>query len=40
MAGTTILEKRLATEKKKISIMEHALSASAGAYYIVYFKAD
>ena len=40
MAGTTILEKRLATEKKKMSIMEHALSASAGAYYNVYFKDD
>lgn len=31
--GTTMLERQLATYKKKIKIMEHALSASAGAYY-------
>lgn len=29
----TVLEKQLETYKKKIKIMEHALSASAGAYY-------
>ena len=31
--GITVLEKELETYKKKIKIMEHALSASAGAYY-------
>ncbi len=31
--GTTVLEQQLETYKKKIQIMEHALSASAGAYY-------
>ena len=31
--GATVLEKRIETYKKKIKIMEHALSASAGAYY-------
>ncbi|MGN0368024.1 MAG: response regulator [Wujia sp.] len=31
--GKTILELQLETYKKKIEIMEHALSASAGAYY-------
>lgn len=29
----TVLEKQIETYKKKIKIMEHALSASAGAYY-------
>lgn len=31
--GTTVLEQQLETYKKKVKIMEHALSASAGAYY-------
>ncbi|MGM9571645.1 MAG: response regulator [bacterium] len=31
--GKTVLERQLETYKKKIDIMEHALSASAGAYY-------
>ena len=31
--GITVLEKELETYRKKIKIMEHALSASAGAYY-------
>lgn len=31
--GATVLERQLETYKKKIKIMEHALSASAGAYY-------
>ena len=31
--GITKLEQQLETYKKKIKIMEHALSASAGAYY-------
>ena len=31
--GITVLEKQLETYKKKIKIMEHALSESAGAYY-------
>ncbi|MGN0732658.1 MAG: response regulator [Emergencia sp.] len=31
--GRTMLEQELETCRKKISIMEHALSASAGAYY-------
>ena len=31
--GTTLLEQQLETYKQKIKIMEHALSASAGAYY-------
>lgn len=31
--STTALEQQLETYKKKIKIMEHALSASAGAYY-------
>lgn len=31
--GTTLLEKQIETYKNKIQIMEHALSASAGAYY-------
>lgn len=31
--GTTIFEKQIETYKTKIKIMEHALSASAGAYY-------
>lgn len=31
--GKTVLEKQLETYRKKIKIMEHALSASAGAYY-------
>ena len=30
---TTVLEKQIETYKKKIEIMEHALSESAGAYY-------
>lgn len=29
----TVLERQLKTYKTKIKIMEHALSASAGAYY-------
>ena len=29
----TVLERQIETYKKKIKIMEHALSASAGAYY-------
>ena len=33
IVGTTFLEQQLETYKKKIKIMEHALSASAGAYY-------
>ena len=31
--GTTVLEKQIETYKKKIKILEHALSASAGTYY-------
>ena len=31
--GNTLLEKQIETYKNKIQIMEHALSASAGAYY-------
>ena len=31
--GITKLEQQLETYKKKIKIMEHALSSSAGAYY-------
>ncbi|MGN0981990.1 MAG: response regulator [Candidatus Limivicinus sp.] len=31
--GATVWEQQLATYKEKIKIMEHALSASAGAYY-------
>lgn len=31
--GKTVLERQLETYKQKIKIMEHALSASAGAYY-------
>ena len=33
IVGTTVLEKQIETYKKKIKIMEHALSASADAYY-------
>lgn len=38
--GTTLLEKQIETYKKKIRIMEHALSASAGAYYNINITKD
>ena len=40
MMGTSILERELATCREKIGIMEHALSASAGAYYNINITRD
>ena len=38
--GNTLLERRIETYKKKIKIMEHALSACAGAYYNINITKD
>ena len=38
--GATVLERQIETYKKKIKIMEHALSASAGVYYNINITKD